>query len=81
VYNLSCLDRRGHRFTRSCRRVAQEMSILLVLSMSSILCGGALAAVAKRNDAKAIVPLRLAGSVFVLGFVLLGVAISHWRFG
>jgi hypothetical protein len=49
--------------------------------MSSILCGGALAAVAKRNDAKPVVPLRLAGSVFVLGFVLLGVAISHWRFG
>jgi hypothetical protein len=49
--------------------------------MSSILCGGALATLAKRNGAKPIVPLRLAGTVFVLGFVLLGVAISHWRFG
>jgi hypothetical protein len=39
-----------------------------------------LAAAVVRNGAKPIVPRRIAGSVFVLGFVLLGVAISHWHF-
>jgi hypothetical protein len=33
-----------------------------------------------RNGLEPLVPRRLAGAAFVLGLVLLGVAISHWRF-
>jgi hypothetical protein len=40
-----------------------------------------LAAAHNRADIKPFVPRPVAGSVFVLGFVLLGVAISHWHHG
>jgi hypothetical protein len=46
-----------------------------------IVSGVVLAAtVANRNGFEPLLPRRLTGAAFVLGFVLLGVAISHWRF-
>jgi hypothetical protein len=52
-----------------------------VLALSLIVSGIALAAtVVNRNGFEPLVPRRITGAAFVLGFVLLGVAISHWRF-
>jgi hypothetical protein len=39
-----------------------------------------LAAMQYRYGDKSLLPRYLAGSVFLFGFVLLGVAISHWHF-
>jgi hypothetical protein len=39
-----------------------------------------MAAAAKRPECKPFLPRRLTGTVFLLGFALLGVAISHWHF-
>ena len=51
-----------------------------MLAFGSVSCGVALAALARRRRYAPIVPLRLVGSVFVLGFVLLGIAIGRWHF-
>ena len=59
----------------------QEPPILTVLAFCSIFCGIGLSAASGRAGRKPLVLPRLAGSVFVLGFVLLGIAISRWRFG
>jgi hypothetical protein len=50
-----------------------------MLAISSIACGIILAAIPGRRAANPVMARRLAGSIFVLGFVLLGVAISHWH--
>jgi hypothetical protein len=57
----------------------REPCILTMLAISSIACGIILAAIPGRRAANPVVARRLAGSIFVLGFVLLGVAISHWH--
>jgi hypothetical protein len=54
--------------------------MLATLAFGSVLCGVLLAAAGDRFVVKPFVARRLAGPVFVLGFVLLGVALSHWRF-
>jgi hypothetical protein len=49
-----------------------------VLAFSSIACGTVLAVQAEHGKPKPRTWRRVAGSVFVLGFVLLGLAICHW---
>jgi hypothetical protein len=58
----------------------QEPFILTALAICSVICGPVLVAARSRNYIRSFVPRHLAGSVFVFGFVLLGIAISHWRF-
>jgi hypothetical protein len=49
------------------------------IAFLSIFCGVGLAAARHRPNNQYNVPLELPGSIFVLGFVLLGVALSHCR--
>jgi hypothetical protein len=64
---------------RSGRCLRQERFILTGFAFFSIFCGVGLAAAQQRPEIKSIIPNSLPGSVFVLGFALLGVALSHWR--
>jgi hypothetical protein len=45
----------------------------------SIFCGAGLAAAQHHPEIRPSIPGVLPGSVFILGFALLGVALSHWR--
>jgi hypothetical protein len=56
-----------------------ERSIITGIAFFSIFCGVGLAAAYRRPEIKSNIPLPLPGSVFVLGFVLLGVALTHCR--
>jgi hypothetical protein len=40
-----------------------------------------MAALSRRERFMPLACRRLTGSAFILGFILLGVAISHWHFG
>jgi hypothetical protein len=60
-------------------RVRQEPFILTGIAFFSIFSGVGLAVVRRRPKIQSIIPSPLPGSVFVLGFALLGVALSHWR--
>jgi hypothetical protein len=64
---------------RSGRCLRQERVILTGIAFFSIFSGVGLAAVQRRPKIRLVVPKILPGSVFMLGFVLLGVALSHWR--
>jgi hypothetical protein len=50
-----------------------------VFAFFSILSGVVLAALQRRPNISSTMPKQLPGSVFIFGFVLLGVALSHWR--
>jgi hypothetical protein len=64
---------------RSRRCVRQERVILMGIAFLSIFCGVGLAAVHQHPKNQRSIPLPVPGSFFVLGFVLLGVALSHCR--
>jgi hypothetical protein len=50
-----------------------------MIAFFSIFCGVSLAAAQRRPEIKNSIPGPLPGSFFVFGFMLLGVALSHWR--
>jgi hypothetical protein len=64
---------------RAGRHLRQEPFILTGIAFFSIFCGVGLAAAQRRTENKSFIPSALPGSIFVLGFALLGVALSHWR--
>lgn len=59
--------------------LGQERFILTGFAFLLIFSGVGLAALQQRPEIKRIVAIKLPGSVFVLGFALLGVALSHWQ--
>jgi hypothetical protein len=59
----------------------RERRILTVLGLSSIACGTVLAVQAEHGKTNPRTWRRVAGSVFVSGFVLLGVALHRWQCG
>jgi hypothetical protein len=68
-------------FYRVPLQMRQEPRILIGLAFLLIFCGVGLAAARGCANIKIFVPGPLIGSIFVLGFVFLGVAISHWDIG
>ena len=54
--------------------------MLVTVAFCSVVSGILLAAAGDRYVINLFTARRLAGPVFVFGFVLLGVAISHWHF-
>jgi hypothetical protein len=56
-----------------------EAGIILALAFCSIAGSVALAIASGREHVRRFAPPRLIGLLFVLGFVLIGVAISQWE--
>jgi hypothetical protein len=50
-----------------------------VIAICSIIAGPMLAVARFHVGIKSILPASLAGSIFILGFVLLGIAINSWH--
>jgi|HubBroStandDraft_1064217.scaffolds.fasta_scaffold1399015_1 hypothetical protein len=54
--------------------------MLATFGFCSVICGVALSVTRDHHIIKPFVARRLAGPLFILGFVLLGVVMGHWHF-
>jgi hypothetical protein len=76
---IFCLKSQRYCPTRSGRCLRQERVILTEIAFLSIFCGVGLAAAQQNPKIRTALPFPISGSIFVLGFVLLGVSLSHCR--